>query len=246
MTTATGFVARLMRGEFLAHLRARTTLLLQELPLRRLLRQRSATPDIELISAARKFSMLHDDVLRLLWTFAETSRGAVLELGPYIGGSTVVIASAARKGGAGPVVTVEKGGAYRDHPHVPTDDILGDLRKNLNRHGVLDAVHIVEGENDAPESIDAVRKALGGAQVDLFFVDSDGRVDRDFRIYEPYLMDNCIIMFDDYESDWAAAKARLVRPWVDAAVASGKVRNLGVYGWGTWVGQYLGHRVLSE
>ena len=59
-------------------------------------------------------------------------------------------------------------------------------------------------------------------------------------------MDNCIIMFDDYESDWAAAKARLVRPWVDAAVASGKVRNLGVYGWGTWVGQYLGHRVLSE
>src|SRR4051812_2600822 len=83
--------------------------------------------DIDRIKA---ISMLSPDVLFYLGLFASIVPGRILEIGPYVGGSTVALASGH---GAGrlPIISIEVGGSYETHPHLPSADILGDLRRNL-------------------------------------------------------------------------------------------------------------------
>ena len=51
------------------------------------------------MAAVKKFSMLHVDMLLLLRLFARLVRGGILEIGPYIGGSSIAIGSGVRDGG---------------------------------------------------------------------------------------------------------------------------------------------------
>lgn len=99
-------------------------------------RQRSST-----IAMARRVSMLGEPALALMSKLAETANGPVIELGPYIGGSTIALASHARDR----VVTVEIGGSNVFHDTLPSKDIVTDLRRNLERAGLRDRVSIVEG-----------------------------------------------------------------------------------------------------
>ena len=83
-----------------------------------------ASPRYGLIKACKGFSMLHEETLTLLNYFARIADGAVLELGPYIGGSTVAMAQGLKDVGSARLVTVERGGSY-GHPMLPSDDIVG-------------------------------------------------------------------------------------------------------------------------
>src|SRR5205823_10418378 len=59
----------------------------------------------------RKASMLHVDVLLLIYHFAKVCAGNILEIGSYIGGSTIAAALGARESGARKKsVTIEAGG----------------------------------------------------------------------------------------------------------------------------------------
>jgi hypothetical protein len=156
----------------------------------------------------------------------------------------VVLASAAQRHG-NRVITVEKGGAYFGHPEHPSADIIEDLRGNISRFGVEDSVTIVAGHNNEPHTIDSVRAALKKQLVGFLFVDSDGRLDRDFPLYREFLAEGAFVIFDDFESEGAGEKSALVRPFVEAGVREGMFRDLGVYKWGTWVGQYRSRRVLQ-
>ncbi len=185
---------------------------------------------------SQRISMLHEQTLSILWELAHRSVGPIVELGPYIGGSTTVIADAIRPS-ARRLLTVEKGGSY-DHPDRPTTDIIADLKTNLLRFGVSDAVDIVEGHNNDPATVSAVEAFLGTAEISMLFIDSDGHVERDFALYRRFLADGAFVVLDDIESDTASEKALLVRPLVERGIREGFLHDLGIYKWGTWVGQY--------
>jgi hypothetical protein len=148
------------------------------------------------------------------------------------------MAAGLKECGGGPIVTIEAGGLY-DHPQIPSEDIIADLRKNLLAFQLEEQVRIIKGWSDRRMTIGSVRRLLPRYSVDLFVIDADGAVGRDFWIYEPLLADGCVLVFDDYESEASSQKARPVSTWVKRAIRRRMVVDLGVYLWGTWVGQYL-------
>jgi predicted O-methyltransferase YrrM len=196
------------------------------------------SPRRRLIERCKAISMLHNETLLLLNFFARRARGPVLEIGPYIGGSAIAIASGLKEGGGGPLVTVEAGTSYESHPHLPTRDTVGDLQRNLQAFGVEDVVRIVRGWSVQRRTRREVRKAIAPGTVELFVVDADGFPGRDLWLFESLLAEGCALVFDDYASDAAPEKAGPVSYWVKKAIARGLVTDLGVYLWGTWVGQY--------
>src|SRR5205807_9988473 len=74
-------------------------------------------------------SMLHLDVLLLIYHFAKIAMGNILEIGPYIGGSTIPAAFGARESGTPKKsISVEAGGRLKPRP-IPRRDILKDLKR---------------------------------------------------------------------------------------------------------------------
>src|SRR2546430_14881670 len=93
----------------------------------------------------RAASMLHRDVLLLIYHFAKVARGDVLEIGPYIGGSTVARAFGGREaGGAKKIISIETGGRVK-HFRIPSRNVFIDLKKNLRRFGASESVTFING-----------------------------------------------------------------------------------------------------
>ncbi|PYI50269.1 MAG: hypothetical protein DMC62_09080 [Verrucomicrobia bacterium] len=93
----------------------------------------------------RAASMLHLDVLLLIYHFAKFGTGNILEIGPYIGGSTIAAAIGARESGsAKKIISIEIGGRLK-HFRIPSRNIFKDLKKNLARFGVLEDVTLING-----------------------------------------------------------------------------------------------------
>jgi len=198
-------------------------------------------PNAPFIELLKPRSMLHWQTLSLLHYFAARSSGAVLEIGPYMGGSTAALAQGMAKAGNGnPIITIEVGGA-QNHPTMPSKDILGDLRQTLDEYGFIDRVHIVEGWSNHASTVEQVKKRLGGQKIGMWVVDGDGRVADNFELYRPMLADGAIIALDDYfcigDPD---IKQGPVQTFVHEMIKSGVMRDFGVHPWGTWFGRYLG------
>src|SRR6267378_5864883 len=76
-------------------------------------------------------SMLHLDALLLIYHFAKIAMGNILEIGPYIGGSTIAAAFGARESATGKkLVSIEAGGRLQ-HFRLSSKNIVKDLKKNL-------------------------------------------------------------------------------------------------------------------
>lgn len=211
---------------------------INEWHLKQYLHNKSLHPAYARIEEFKKLSMLHEDVLLLLRMYAQAARGAILEIGPYVGGSTIAIADGVRAGGRGvPFLSIEIGGRYPEHPQIPSDDIFGDLVRNVTNAGLTQFVELIKGGSREASVIERVKLALGEHRISLVFIDSDGNIGADWAIYRQFMADDVIIVLDDYEAPLTALKADLVRPWVERVTASGQLRQLGVFGWGTWFGQ---------
>ena len=184
----------------------------------------------------RAASMLHLDVLLLIYHFAKFGTGNILEIGPYIGGSTIAAAIGARESGsAKKIISIEIGGRLK-HVRIPSKNIFKDLKKNLARFGVLKDVTLINGSSFDAATTSAVRQILGGGKVGLFIFDADSNVHRDLDCYGDLLSDNCWVVIDDYFGP--GAKAAPLRAQVDELAAAGQLLPFGYYGWGTWVGQW--------
>jgi predicted O-methyltransferase YrrM len=182
-------------------------------------------------------SMLHQETLMLLDHFARGARHGVLEIGAYVGGGTAVMAKALEEARSTvPFVSIEAGGKH-DHPHLPSADILTDLRKTLAGAGVLHRVQIVEGWSNTPETVKAVATALDGRGIDMLVIDADGAIARDFMLYSPMLTRDAVLVLDDYRTEESNVKEDATRQWVQDALARGIVREIGVFRWGTWFGK---------
>jgi predicted O-methyltransferase YrrM len=187
-------------------------------------------------------SMLHPDVLSLMYHLAAYTEGPILELGPYVGGSTVALAWGMRhERREARIISVELGGSY-DHPTAGTDDIVRDLRRNLDRYGVRDRVQVLVGSSRDPEVVRKVRGLMGSEKAGLCCIDSDGNVAADLALYMDLLTPDAYLIIDDYFAPGAPHKVGPTRAGIQAAEEQGLVHSLGVYGWGSWVGRVTARR----
>ena len=186
---------------------------------------------------AADHSMLAPDVLVLIYHMAKISDGAILEIGSFLGGSTIAAGLGARDSGRQrEFISIELGGPLKDH-RLATRNIFRDLEKNLARAGLRDIVTLINGSSFEEKTIGAVREKIGPGEIGLFVFDADWNVRRDLDWYADRLANNCWVVIDDYIS--ATEKAGPIRTQVDELVAAGRLVTLGFYGWGTWVGRWL-------
>jgi predicted O-methyltransferase YrrM len=203
--------------------------------LRALMEYRSAEVRHRLEKVGREASMLHMDVLLLIYHFARFGAGNVLEIGPYIGGSTIAATFGARESGSEKkIITIEAGGSVK-HFRLSSRNIIKDLKKNLARFGVAEDVTLINGRSSDEAIISEVRQHLSSLEVGLFIFDADNNVRRDLDCYGDLLKDGCWLVIDDY---FGPAKAAPLQTQVDALVNDGGLVPFGYYGWGTWVGQW--------
>lgn len=186
-------------------------------------------------------SMLHRKVLTMLEHAAATTNGAVVEIGAYIGGSTIAMARGIRDSGRPrPMFAIELGGAHPTHPDLPSDDIFADLEANLRTRELNPYVTLLRGFSSDRAIVDVVKRSLAERRmpIGLLCVDADGDVQRDLDLYLPMCGHGSLLVVDDYSGPPDNIKADLTQCAVDALVSSGRARPLGVFGWGTWMGIY--------
>jgi predicted O-methyltransferase YrrM len=184
------------------------------------------------------YSMLHLDVLTLLYHFAKICSGQVLEIGAFIGGATIAVALGVRDSmNPKTIISIEHGGKL-DHPTLGSSNILKDLRKNLAKHGVLEMVTVIEAWSDDPTTVTKVQQAVGPQQIGFLIIDACGAVKADIACYEDRLAPECLVVIDDYYAPGSLEKAPGIRSDVDALVADGSLIPLGFYGYGTWFGRW--------
>lgn len=192
----------------------------------------------DLEKVRKRQSMLHHDVLLLVYHFASICHANVLEIGAYLGGSTTAAAWGIRDSGhAKKLITVEPGGRVDKH-RLATKNILRDLKKHLAKHRIAEQVALIEGHSWSPPVPDRVREILGSDKVGLLILDADGQVKRDLDLYGDLLVDDCWLVIDDYSGPAENIKVLPTRGEVDELVAQGKLLQLGFYGWGTWIGKW--------
>lgn len=192
-------------------------------------------------AAARKISMLRDDALLLLAQMSAQCGGPVIEVGPYIGGSTCALAAPQNAR----VITVELGGANPGHPQLPTRDTIADLLSNLARAGIRDRVQVVADHFARASTYKEVSRGLAGRMAGMLFVDVTPGTELAVQAYASLLRDDAFLAIDDYVSEHAIDKAAQVRAFIDAAVQRGYLRQIRVCGWGTWFGQLTGRDAVA-
>src|SRR5262245_37443912 len=166
--------------------------------LRTLMEYRSSDVRQRLEEVGRAASMLHMDVLLLIYHFARFAEGNVLEIGPYIGGSTIAAAFGARESATSKkIVSIEAGGRLK-HFRLSSRNIIKDLERNLHRFGVAEEVTLINGRSFDEVIISDVRQRLSSDDVGLFVFDADNNVRRDLDCYRDLLNDRCWLVIDDY------------------------------------------------
>ena len=207
----------------------------------RLMAYRHESIHSKLMKVRDKYSMLHLDVLILVYHFAKLCSGAILEIGAFVGGATIAAALGIRDSGQDKkLIAIEPGGSVK-HKRLGTRNIFRDLERNLARERVANIVTLVKGQSFKPETSSAVRQALGSDQVGLLILDADGAKRRDIDRYCDKFSKGSWMVIDDIYGVDANEKITPSRADVDALVAEGLLEPLGFYGWSTWVGRWRGH-----
>src|SRR5260370_30318431 len=161
-----------------------------------LLKTRQEPIHSKLLKIRDKYSMLHLDVLILIYHFAKICSGNILEIGAFVGGATIAAAFGVRDSGRQKnLIAIEPGGSVK-HKRLGTRNILRDLERNLSRPRVSDMVTLIKGRSFAPETISAVHQSLGSDKIGLLILDADAGKRRDIECYRDKLADGCWMVID--------------------------------------------------
>jgi predicted O-methyltransferase YrrM len=205
--------------------------------MQRLIEYRYDKPLHHQLMKAADYSMLDEDVLVLICHMAKVCEGGVLEIGSFLGASTVAAGLGIRASGqAKKFLSIEPGGRLKDH-RLASKDIFKDLTKHVARAGLLESVTLINGSSFDQTTITTVKERFGPCEIGLFIFDADANVRRDIDCYGDRFVDGCWMVIDDYIS--ATNKAGPTRAQIDELTAEGRLRPLGFYGWGTWIGRWL-------
>lgn len=183
------------------------------------------------LSEVRKVSMMDLEALERLQMLAREGEDGIVEIGSYIGGSTIALASGHM--GRRKHAVIEIGGSYPDQPFLPTDNIFRDWRANVSAFGVADHVKLFEGWSTDSRLSQRVTTYVGS--IGLFFFDGDGHCAEQFAVYARYMRPGCAIALDDYHCS-AGGKDELVRPWIEDMLKRGALLDGEVLG-STWFGR---------
>jgi cephalosporin hydroxylase len=199
-----------------------------------------------LLKVRDKYSMLHLDVLLLIYHFAKICSGSILEIGAFVGGATISAALGVRDSGQQKkLIAIEPGGGVK-HKRLGTRNILRDLERNLARQRVSEMITLIKGRSFDPETISVVHQALGSDEIGLLILDADAGKRRDIECYKDKLSGGCWMIIDDYSGADSNVKSAPSRADVDALVAAGALEPLGFYGWSTWVGRWQGRAAQNR
>jgi len=194
----------------------------------------------ELLKIRDKYSMLHLDVLILIYHFAKICSGNILEIGAFVGGATIAAAFGVRDSDDNKkLITIEPGGSVK-HKRLGTRNILRDLERNLARQRVSKIVSLIKGRSFDTATIRAVHGTLSRDKIGLLILDADAAKRRDIECYRDRFADDCWMVIDDYYGADSNEKITPSRADVDALVKAGWLKPLGFYGWSTWVGRWRG------
>jgi len=194
----------------------------------------------KLLKIRDKYSMLHLDVLILIYHFAKICSANILEIGAFVGGGTIAAAFGVHDSGtAKKIISIEPGGRVK-HKRLGTRNIFRDLERNLSRQHVSELITLIKGRSFDSTTISAVNDSLGADKVGLLILDADAAKRRDIDCYCDRFTNGCWMVIDDYYGIDANAKITQSRADVDALVAAGYLQPLGFYGWSTWVGRWIG------
>src|SRR5437870_1947885 len=194
----------------------------------------------KLLKIRDKYSMLHLDVLILIYYFAKICSGNVLEIGAFIGGATIAAAFGVRDSGTRKkLIAIEPGGSVK-HKRLGTRNIFRDLERNLARQGVSELVNTIKGRSFDRTTISTVNEMLGADKVGLLILDADAAKRRDIEGYRERFTEGCWMVIDDYYGADANEKITPSRADVDSLTRAGWLQPLGFYGWSTWVGRWRG------
>ena len=194
----------------------------------------------KLLKIRDKYSMLHLDVLILIYHFAKICPGNILEIGAFVGGATIAAAFGVRDSGTRKkLIAIEPGGRVK-HKRLGTRNIFRDLERNLARQRVSELVNTIKGRSFDPATIAAVNTTLGADKVGLLILDADAAKRRDIECYCDRFADRCWMVIDDYYGTDTNTKITPSRADVDALTTAGYLQPLGFYGWSTWVGRWNG------
>ena len=204
--------------------------------MQRLIEYRYDKPLHHQLMKAADYSMLDIDVLVLIYHMAKICEGHILEIGSFLGASTVAAGLGARASGREKkFISIEPGGELKDH-RLATRNIFKDVTKHVARAGLANSVTLLNGFSFDQNVVARVKADFRPGDVGLFIFDADANVRRDIDCYGDLLADGSWMVIDDYIS--ATVKAGPTRTQVDELVTAGRLRPLGFYGWGTWVGRW--------
>src|SRR5438874_3391419 len=115
--------------------------------MQRLIQYRYDKPLHHQLMKAADYSMLDIDVLVLIYHMAKVCVGGILEIGSFLGASTVAAGLGARAAGQEKkFLSIEPGGRLKDH-RLASKDIFKDLTKHVARAGLLDRVTLINGSS---------------------------------------------------------------------------------------------------
>jgi predicted O-methyltransferase YrrM len=202
----------------------------------RLIEYRYDKPLHHQLMKAAGYSMLDIDVLVLIYHMAKVCDGGILEIGSFLGAAAVAAGLGVRAGGRSKkFISVEQGGRLKDH-RLATRNIFKDLTRHVSRAGLSDMVTLVNGSSFDQTTITTVKEQFGPREIGLFIFDADANIRRDIDCYCDRLADRCWVVIDDYIS--STVKGGPTREPIDELVGAGRLRPLGLYGWGTWIGRW--------
>jgi predicted O-methyltransferase YrrM len=191
------------------------------------------------VRRAQRFSMMHTDTLKALWHLARHGEGTIVEIGPYIGSATVVMARALRGvGRRRPFLTVEVGGDNSALSALPSADIVRDLEANLRRFGVRDLVRILVGWSHDAGVVSAIHDVAAAEPIGLLVVDANGDVEGEWQRFGRYCRPDCVVVFDDFlDLPDNLVKAAHVQAGVSRLLARNELKPVGILPHSTWFGR---------
>lgn len=201
----------------------------------------SQSPAWPHILAAKNLSMMGLPSLAMLRIFALAAQGHILEIGAYIGGSSLALAWGIAATQKSKLVVIDSVGSYSSHPHLPSHDIEADWHRTLSKFGMSEFAQLIPGNSRDPACCAQVKTALGQEKIGCVSIDADGFVWEHLAHLSDALTDNCLLIVDDYVSPDAAGdakhKAHRTIASVQHALDCGAIEEFGVLPWGTWFGR---------
>lgn len=162
------------------------------------IKQRTQKSDLFSTIKSLTNGYLSPETYKTIYTLAcQAQSGNMIDIGPAQGGSTISIGLGVRDSGKAKkstVYSIEKCVGSNALPSLNNQDLNASILKhNVERYGLSSICKVLVG--DVKEVVNEINDNL---PLSLMFIDADGALDRDFRLFYNRLLPGSPIILDDY------------------------------------------------